>query len=366
MKIFLNLHQCWLLALVTIIYSCNSGEANGTGSAAKEGQPVNEYIFGEEHPLPESHASTIIKLNDGQYLTAWFSGTKEKHDDVGIWMAKGNVGKWEKPYEVVKMNNEAHWNPVLFKSKNGKIYLYYKVGKEISHWKTWLKTSDDEGKTWSAPTELVPGDVGGRGPVRNKLIELSDGSWLAGASNENGPWNVFMDRSEDGGKTWTATPYLKFDTTEIKGKGIIQPTLWESAPGQVHALLRSTGGAICRSDSKDFGKTWSPVYKTNLPNPNSGIDLVKFDDGALLLIYNPDSKNWGSRGTISAALSTDNGQTWSKRIDIEKSDAKDEFSYPAIINDGDTVALTYTWNRKKISFWTATREWINEQVKNNP
>src|SRR3546814_13002149 len=59
------------------------------------------------------------------------------------------------------------------------------------------------------------------------------------------------------------------------GEGVIQPALWESAPGKVHMLLRSSAGVICRSDSEDYGKTWSPVYKTDLPNPNSGIDATK-------------------------------------------------------------------------------------------
>ncbi len=29
--------------------------------------------------------------------------------------------------------------------------------------------SDDEGKTWSSPKELVKGDIGGRGPVKISL-----------------------------------------------------------------------------------------------------------------------------------------------------------------------------------------------------
>lgn len=320
--------------------------------------PVKGFLFGDDHPFPQCHASTIIHLKNGGFIAAWFGGTEEKDDDVGIWMTRGRSGKWEPPFEVAKIRQEPHWNPVLFQAPGGKIYLFFKVGKEIAEWETWLKTSDDQGKTWSEARELVAGDRGGRGPVRNKVIVLSDGTWLAGASNENGPWNVFFDRSEDEGATWHATPYLKIDRSQIKGKGVIQPTLWESAPGEIHALLRSTAGVICRTDSKDYGKTWSPVYKTSLPNPNSAIDVTKLPDGTLVLAYNPDDQNWGSRGTLALAISLDNGNTWTKRVIIDHGDKEDEFSYPAIISYGDTVAVTYTWKRKKIAFWSATEPWL--------
>ena len=370
MKLKVEMNKIVTALLIFGLYSCNSSgnEPSKKEEVSEQNQssPIKEFVFGDDIPFPESHASTLIKLDGGQFIIAWFGGTKEKNDDVGIWMTKGTPGNWDKPFEVAKIRNDAHWNPVLFKSKQGKIYLYFKVGKEISKWETWVKTSDDKGKTWSEAKELVVGDKGGRGPVRNKLIELSNGTLLAGASNEPGRWNAFMDRSEDSGKTWKATPYLTFDTTEIVGKGIIQPTLWESSPGNVHALLRSTSGVICRADSKDYGKTWSPVYKTTLPNPNSGIDVVKLDDGTLVLIYNPDSENWGSRGTLSAAVSFDNGLTWPKKIDIETGAKDDEYSYPAIVHDGDTVSVTYTWNRKKIAFWMATKDWILQNAKSNP
>ena len=163
-----------------------------------QSHPIKEFLFGDDEPFPECHASTILELKDGHFMSAWFGGTKEKNDDVGIWMTKGKPGNWEKPIEVAKINNDAHWNPVLFQAPGGRIYLFFKVGKTIPRWQTYVKTSEDEGKTWSEARELVPGNYGGRGPVRSKLIILSNGTWLAGASDEQGAWNTFFDRSEDG------------------------------------------------------------------------------------------------------------------------------------------------------------------------
>ena len=345
------------ILIVTAFISCNSGKNESSEKKEMDTPEVKkDFVFGDKRPFAQCHASTLIRLDNGQFLIAWFGGTEEKNPDVGIWLSKGQPGKWSDPVEVAKIREDAHWNPVLQRTDDGKIYLYFKVGKEIAQWETWVKTSEDDGKTWSEAYELVKGDKGGRGPVKNKLIELSSGTWIAGASNEVNRWEVFVDRSEDKGKTWKASPYFKIDTTEIKGKGAIQPTLWESKPGNVHMLIRTTGGLIGRSDSYDNGKTWSAIKKTNLPNPNSGIDLAKLSDGTLALAYNPDDKNWGSRSPLSIALSFDNGKNWPDKFDLDKGSKEDEFSYPAIISWGDSVAVTYTWNRKKIAFWKGSKE----------
>jgi predicted neuraminidase len=66
--------------------------------------------------------------------------------------------------------------------------------------------SSDEGRTWNEPQPLVEGDEIGRGPVKDKPILLHDGTWLAGASVETDDrWDLFIDRSQDGGATWRAT-----------------------------------------------------------------------------------------------------------------------------------------------------------------
>lgn len=381
-KLFLS------IVIFTLAGACNSqsGDARENEEDTVVSGPIKNFIYDTLQPFREAHASTLIHLKDGSFLTAWFGGTKEGNDDVGIWLAKGRPGRWTSPKEVAKINNDAHWNPVLFQSPEGKIFLFFKVGKEIATWQTWVKTSEDNGETWSEAYELIAGDSGGRGPVRNKPIILSNGTWIAGASNENGPWNVFFDRSEDEGKTWTATPYVTIDrrilndavdttstsevspeglkstTAQSKKSGVIQPTLWESSPGQVHALLRSSFGIICRTDSKDYGKTWTPVYKTNQPNPNSAIDVTRFSDGTLVLVSNQDGRDWGARRTLALSVSNDNGVTWKKAYELENGVEGDEFSYPAIINFGDTMAITYTWKRKNIVFSEETKQWLLSHV----
>ena len=53
-------------------------------------------------------------------------------------------------------------------------------------------------------------------------------------------WRAFVDISHDQGVTWKKSAEL---TPDEAGWGVIQPTLWESQPGHVHMLLRSSRGA---------------------------------------------------------------------------------------------------------------------------
>jgi len=321
-----------------------------------EFQLTHQSRIFEPGPFGQCHASTVVRLAGGRYLAAWFGGTKEGASDVSIHGAvREPVGEWSPPVQWARVCDSPHWNPVLFAPRDGTVMLFFKEGPRCDRWRTWVTRSLDSGGSWEAPVEVVPGDVGGRGPVKNKPVVLSDGSWLAPNSLEDGGrWRVLTDRSADGGRTWSAGPEVAMDGAVVSGEGAIQPTLWESAPGCVHMLTRSSCGFICRSDSGDYGSTWSQLEPTSLPNNNSGIDLDRSPDGAILLAYNRVSKNWGPRTPLSLAVSSDNGATWKDACDLET--AAGEYSYPAVIATPEGFAGTYTWKRASIVFWEGRLE----------
>ena len=314
-----------------------------------------DFVFGDERPFAQCHASTIVQAGNGNLICAWFGGTEEKNPDVGVWMSRFADGAWTAPERAAKVNQTAHWNPVLFRDTKNVLYLFFKVGPDTDFWQTYWMRSENDGLAWSEPVELVPGDKGGRGPVKNKPVILSDGAWLAPASTEIKGWKCFADRSGDGGATWTRSEDFAVDRKsdkKLRGPGCIQPTLWESEPGKVHALMRSAAGWVWRTDSEDGGRTWAPVKPTDLPNNNSGIDLLRLDDGRLLLVYNPVGMNWGPRTPLDLAISTDNGSTWRTIAHLENDPNLDsEYSYPAIVRTKDGVAISYTWNRQRVRAW---------------
>lgn len=313
---------------------------------------VKEFIFEKNPKAPSCHASTVLPLEDSTVLAAWFGGAREGDKSVEIWVSRRTAeGVWTEPVSVSEGDSVAHWNPVLYQQENGTIILYYKHGETIPDWITRYITSTDNGLTWSKPQTLVPGDTsGGRGPVKNKCLKLSNGRVLGPASTEqNKKWIPFIDVSDDDGITWNF--YGLMERPKYKGAfvGLIQPTLWEDEEGEVHCFLRSNKGAIYRSDSSDKGITWCKPYRTRLPNNNSGIDIKKDNSGRLWLIYNPVDVNWGIRHPLSLACSKDNGKHFTEILIPEPGNG--EFSYPAITCKDNTLYITYTYKRKQIVFW---------------
>ena len=299
------------------------------------------FLFEADRYFNSCHASTLVVLPDGDVVAAWFAGTAEGDDDVNIWSSILHAGCWSEPRIVAEAEGEPLWNPVLFR-EDDTLFLTYRAARTIPQWRSYLKRSRDGGRSWS---EAVPIPSGFLGPIKNKPIRMSDGIWLCGSSVETATeWYVRMELYEARTNRW-------FHATDIHLPGdqaIIQPAVWESAPGQVHALMRSNMGRIIRADSQDAGRSWSSPVVTELGNNNSGLDVVRLPDGHLVLCCNPVSGDWGARTPLVLMGSRDNGVTWPWRYDLETEDG--EFSYPGIVAANDGVSVIYTHRRKQIRY----------------
>lgn len=297
------------------------------------------FIF-EKAPFASCHASTLVEVEAGRMLAAWFGGKDEGAADVKIWASVYDGKGWSAPVVVAEEPGFPCWNPVLFKSAKGTLFLFYKAGPNPMSWTGFVRRSTDGGKTWAA-AQILP--AGLLGPIKNKPIPLAGGAILAGTSVESHrAWCAWVERSEDDGKTWR-----RLGPIAVPGKphGLIQPTLLTKKDGTVVALCRSRGiGSICQAESTDGGLTWSEARPTDLPNPNSGIDAVRTTEGDWYLVYNPTK---AGRTPLSLARSVSEGRAWEKVATLE--DAVGEFSYPAIIQSSDgKLHLSYTWNRRHI------------------
>jgi predicted neuraminidase len=297
------------------------------------------FIF-EKAPFTSCHASTLVEAEAGVLLAAWFGGGKEGAPDVKIWLSRFDGKAWTAPEVIAEEPGQPCWNPVLFRDRAKVIWLWYKAGPNPMSWTGFVRQSSDGGKTWGKAEQLPAGLLG---PVRCKPLQLADGTILAGTSVESHrAWAGWIERSADDGKTWR-----RYGPINVPGKlhGLIQPTLFEAKDGRIVAVMRSRDSRkICQSQSKDRGETWSPAKETELPNPNSGIDVIKLPSGHVWLIYNHTALG---RSPLNLARSSDDGTTWEKVHTLEEEVG--EFSYPALIHSSNgMLEMTYTWKRRHI------------------
>ncbi len=331
------------------------------GAAALSAAPRAEFIY-QKAPFPSCHASTIVELAPGEFMAAWFGGREEGASDVAIWGARRTESGWSEPFEMAREEHTPTWNPVLFAAADGTIWLYYKFGPNPQEWTAARRASRDGGKTWLPPEHLPAGIYG---PIKNKPLVEGDGTIVSGTSVESyRSWSCWAEVSRDNGKTWTRHgPIMPEDLGQVKPgapmklaavpgsenwhrtHGIIQPAVVPLGAQRIRMFVRATQdiGRICYTDSLDSGATWTPAQRTELPNPNSGIDAVGLRDGRIAMVYNHTERG---RSPLNVAVSRE-GDRWNNFLALETEPG--EFSYPAVIQaHNGSLHITYTWNRRKI------------------
>jgi predicted neuraminidase len=312
---------------------------------------TSQFIF-TSAPFASAHASNIVQLRNGDFLASWFGGSAEGKPDVAIWASRFSSGHWSTPFEMARETDIACYNPVMFYTRDGRLWFYYKFGPHPSSWSAGRRWSDDDGKNWSEVEHLPAGLYG---PIRAKPLVLEDGTVVSGSSVESyHSWACWIERSTDNGKTWKrigpiTVPQNASDHANASRApyGIIQPSVISLGGGRLRLYARSTSqiGHVCMADSADSGLTWTQARPIAVPNPNSGIDAVRLKDGRIVLVYNNTTTG---RTPLNLAVSEDAEHF---RMFKTLEDEPGEYSYPAMIQgrEGD-LHITYTWNRKRIRY----------------
>ena len=244
--------------------------------------------------------------------------------------------------------------------------------------------SSDRGATWSSPKHCDFGYLY-TGAV-NSAIELSSGRLLVPLSyysqRKTGKFVAKTSLSDDGGLTWRPSrgECVVDSGGHLLEGGACEPICVELKDGRVWMLARTQTGYQHESFSRDGGDTWSPMEPARFVSSNSPGALLRLRDGRLVLVWNncmsPSHEGQiltsYDRQILAAAISADDGQTWSGYREIARihSDTR-AVSYPFLTETqgdaffcmvhGEAVRVPLGWlteNRIQETFREGLSRWM--------
>jgi predicted neuraminidase len=351
--------------------------------AAAEPQHSAELVFPlrQEH----NHAPGIVECPNGDLLVSWYRGSGERSsDDVAVYGARKKHGEseWSEAFLMADTPDFPDCNTCMMIDREERLWLFWPT-IIANTWESCLTNfrvsrdySADGAPKWerNGLVLLKPDDFSaegdaqlngliekyksflsdrlreeievGRQKMRDKLYQrlgwqprckptvLPSGRILLPLYTDTFSISI-MAVSDDGGETWYASkPLLGF--------GAIQPAVLRRESGELVAYMRENGvtDRIRMATSTDDGITWGPVTASDLPNPGSGLDGVRLENGHWLLVYN-DTAN--GRNSLAVSLSDDEGKTWKWTRHLEKH-AQGSYHYPSVIQGRDgTIHAVYSY-----------------------
>ena len=241
-------------------------------------------------------------------------------------------------------------HPNLVRCEDGDLVLTFTAWLSDTQRHVFMKRSPDEGATWSEPERIAP--PGFYCTNNDHILRLSSGRVLLPSHGGpdyvpgEGPLHSLCIISDDDCRSWR----LSEDTMTAPGRGAHEPSIVELRHGRLLCFLRTTQRCIYRARSDDAGERWSEPEQTDLAAPDSPPLLKRMPTGELLLLWNnvASDTNW-PRTPLTAAVSSDEGETWRTIGDIDNRPDHDAAYASAIFHEGEALVAYYTrptdWSR---------------------
>ena len=311
----------------------------------------------------------MIALADGRVLfvyTRYYGSSWNDNAPATISALHSRDGgrTWSKRSRVLVENDDGFivMSPSLLRLDDQRIGLFYLKKNNLQDCRLFLRTSNDEGRTWSDAEKCIPAP--GYFVVNNdRVVRLKGGRLIIPAAYHRPKivgetttslgcdWRAItlFYYSDDGGRTWGESEDWWGLPVENQS-GLQEPGLVELKDGTLYAWARTDTGRQWEMTSRDQGMTWSPPKASKFLSPCSALSIKRIPTtGDLLAVWNDHSQKWKlglpfrsswARTPLVVAISSNEGKSW-KHAKLLENDRHRGFCYTAIYFDRDAVLLAY-------------------------
>jgi sialidase-1 len=345
-----------------------AGLASGSARAADTPllEPVHDTVVCSWTPQHPRHDHQLVfPLDDKRLMLVWseYYDENAKSDTVvggaGIGdevpcqissMISTDRGRSWGDRKVMQPNVWKHnvKHPNLVRLSDKEILFSYVGWDSAENRNVYMRRSMDNGETWGEQVQIS--EPGWYCNNADHALRLSTGrvllpahgpyaeNYIGGAPYRGGDLHAFVFYSDDGFKTWKRSS----DSMTAEGRGCHEPAIVELKDGRLYCLLRNTNQCQYSSISEDGGDHWSKPAPTTLASPESPALVKRIPTtGDLLVLWNnvASKSNW-PRIPLTAAISKDEGQTWTNYQDVDNRKDRDA-AYPSVTFVGDEALVAY-------------------------
>ena len=300
---------------------------------------------------PRASEGDMIVLKDGRLLCVYgYYHAGEGWDlspaHLAASTSEDGGRTWSQPRQMIGMEEGSVDNVMLvslLRAHNDDLLIAYADQTPAMQARgMMLRRSSDDGRTWSARQPITPDSNNVHQANNACLVALRCGRIvLAMREYIDGvrwPYALFSD---DDGCTWQAgrhVPDPELTDEQRDGQNVNEPSICELADGRLLMTMRSIAGGQFFSWSSDRGETWTKPVLSPLRGACSPaiVRRIPASEDVLALF----TYHYGNRTRLLSAISGDGGLTWRHLKRIERSEYHG-YGYASCIFVGDRVLCGY-------------------------
>ena len=328
---------------------------------AKESDTVQRTVLLPPGPSnPRNSEGDFIQLKDGRMMLVYthFYGGGGDHAAARLAarFSSDNGQSWtDKDVEIIA--NEGGLNVMsisLLRLQSGEIALFYARKNSLQDCRPLMRTSTDEGSTWSEAKLCINDEVGYYVLNNDRAVQLASGRIVLPVALHNRPdyekpdWagRIMCYLSDDNGRSWRRSEnVLVAKNQEGRRVTVQEPGVVQLKDKRLMMFCRSDAGSQYIAFSEDHGNQWSALQPSNIISPLSPATIERIPKtGDLLLVWNNhhqvDEQHQGNRTPYTVAISRDEGKTWEK-VNTLEDDPNGWYCYTALQFVGDQVLLAH-------------------------